>query len=160
MGVIISFPDLQRWFREKSRREPVLAPGCFDFMHIGHIRLLEAAARHGSPLVVALNSDYSVRKLKGVARPIVPWNDRAESLAALRFVDFVVGFDGDISDIVRTVRPTFLVKGADYLNREAEVKGKFETEMYGGKVLILSSQSTVSTTSLQKRLSLESPEKT
>lgn len=153
MGVVISQPDLALWFRDKDRRTPVLAPGCFDYMHIGHIRFLEDAARLGGPVIVALNSDKSVRQLKGVARPIVPEIDRAESLAAVRFVDFVVIFDGKISELVYLIKPQYLVKGSDY--RPIDVAGKFETEMYGGEIKIIPSRSTVSTTILQQRLSLE-----
>jgi D-beta-D-heptose 7-phosphate kinase/D-beta-D-heptose 1-phosphate adenosyltransferase len=158
VGVIITLPGLQRWFREKSRRTPVLAPGCFDLLHIGHIRFLDDASRLGGPLIVALNSDQSVRQLKGHGRPIVPELDRAESLAALRFVDFVTIFDGDISEIVHTVQPSFLVKGGDYQDRVANIQGKFETEMYGGEVRIIASRSKTRTTKFLKRFSFENRE--
>lgn len=117
MGLVISLPDYQRFVFDKSRRSAVLANGCFDILHRGHIQLLERAAQLGSPLVVGLNSDKSVEKLKGPARPIVPQVDRAEVLAALSFVSFVIIFDGDLVNLIDQIKPAVLVKGSDWAGK-------------------------------------------
>jgi rfaE bifunctional protein nucleotidyltransferase chain/domain len=93
----------------------VLANGCFDVLHVGHVRYLEAARSHGDLLVVALNTDESVRALKGPARPTVPLEERAELLAALRCVDFVTVFgERDLEATLRELRPDVHAKGTDY----------------------------------------------
>lgn len=93
----------------------VLTNGCFDLLHVGHVRYLEAARALGDCLVVGLNSDRSVRLLKGPGRPRVPERERAELLLALRAVDLVVRFDEpDVSRLLRTLHPTFHAKGTDY----------------------------------------------
>jgi rfaE bifunctional protein nucleotidyltransferase chain/domain len=93
----------------------VLANGCFDLLHVGHVRYLEAARELGDRLVVGLNSDRSVRQLKGPGRPRVPEGERAELLLALRAVDYVIRFDEpDVSRLLRELRPTFHAKGTDY----------------------------------------------
>lgn len=93
----------------------VLANGCFDLLHVGHIRYLEGAASHGDILVVALNDDKSTRALKGPGRPVFPEEERAELLLALRPVDFVLLFSGETVDgVIRELRPDVHAKGTDY----------------------------------------------
>lgn len=93
----------------------VLTNGCFDLLHVGHIRYLQAARSLGDALAVALNSDRSVRRLKGPDRPITPEDERAEILSALSCVDYVTVFDDDrASAVVEAVRPDIYVKGGDY----------------------------------------------
>lgn len=93
----------------------VLTNGCFDLLHVGHVRYLADARRLGDRLVVALNDDASVRALKGPGRPILPAAERAELLAALRAVDLVTVFDGPTAvDVVAALRPAVYVKGGDY----------------------------------------------
>src|SRR5512134_3979705 len=112
-----SLPDLVRE-REAWRaagRRVVLTNGCFDLLHAGHVALLEAARAEGELLVVALNSDGSVRALKGEPRPIVPAAERAELLLALESVDRVVCYDEPTPiEVVRALVPDVLVKGADW----------------------------------------------
>jgi rfaE bifunctional protein nucleotidyltransferase chain/domain len=92
-----------------------LANGCFDLLHVGHVRYLHAAKQFGGRLVVAINSDDSVRKLKGEGRPIMPAEERAEILAALSDVDAVVIFpEPDVRTLVREIRPDIHAKGTDY----------------------------------------------
>jgi len=113
-----------------------LANGCFDLLHVGHIRYLRAAKALGGKLVVAINSDDSVRTLKGVGRPLMPEWERAEILAALEGVDAIVVFaEADVRALVREIRPNVHAKGTDYTVEsvpEAEV-----VREYGGRVEIV-----------------------
>jgi rfaE bifunctional protein nucleotidyltransferase chain/domain len=96
-------------------RRVVLANGCFDLLHVGHIRYLEDARALGDLLIVGVNGDAAVRRLKGPGRPLMPAAERAEMLAALRAVDHVVVFDDDTADnLVGLLRPTVHAKGTDY----------------------------------------------
>jgi D-glycero-beta-D-manno-heptose 1-phosphate adenylyltransferase len=93
----------------------VLANGCFDLLHVGHVRYLRAARQLGDRLVVAINSDESVRELKGEGRPLMPASERAEILAALSDVDAVVIFsERDVSSLIREIHPDIHAKGTDY----------------------------------------------
>jgi rfaE bifunctional protein nucleotidyltransferase chain/domain len=100
---------------DSAGRRLVFTNGCFDLLHAGHVRYLQQARELGDALAVGLNSDLSVRELKGEGRPINPQDDRAEVLAALGCVDYVVVFDGKrATDVLRTVRPHLYAKGGDY----------------------------------------------
>jgi D-glycero-beta-D-manno-heptose 1-phosphate adenylyltransferase len=100
--------------RENGQRI-VLANGCFDVLHAGHVRYLEAARREGDLLVVGINSDSSTRELKGAGRPVLPESDRAELVAALGAVDYVLVFeDPDVRALLRELRPDVHAKGTDY----------------------------------------------
>lgn len=93
----------------------ILANGCFDLLHVGHLRYLQAARALGDVLFVGINSDAAVQRLKGVGRPLMPARERAEILASLRSVDHVVVFDDDTADrLVAAVRPAVYAKGTDY----------------------------------------------
>ena len=110
--------------------------GCFDILHPGHIRLLEEAARHCDRLIVALNSDASVRRLKGPSRPIQDEMARARVMGAISFVDTVIIFDEDTPfELIDRLRPDLLVKGSDY--REDEVVGAETVKRAGGRVLLV-----------------------
>jgi D-beta-D-heptose 7-phosphate kinase/D-beta-D-heptose 1-phosphate adenosyltransferase len=116
-----------------DRRRVVLTNGCFDLLHPGHVALLESARRAGDILVVALNSDTSVRRLKGADRPIVPVAERAELLLALEAVDRVVVYAEDTPlEVVRALLPDVLVKGADWAHDA--IVGRAEVESAGGRV--------------------------
>lgn len=122
--------------REAWRREGrvvVFTNGCFDLLHAGHIRLLESARAEGDALVVGLNSDDSVRRLKGPRRPVLPQDERAEALLALETVDDVIVYDDDTPlRAIVALRPDVLVKGADWpLDR---IVGRAEVESWGGRV--------------------------
>jgi D-glycero-beta-D-manno-heptose 1-phosphate adenylyltransferase len=96
-------------------RKVVLANGCFDIIHVGHVRYLEEAAENGDLLVVAINDDDSTRRLKGDGRPVMPAVERAEILSAMRFVDYVLIFPEDTVDgVLRKLRPDVHAKGTDY----------------------------------------------
>jgi D-glycero-beta-D-manno-heptose 1-phosphate adenylyltransferase len=113
-----------------------LANGAFDLLHVGHIRYLQAAKQLGCRLVVAVNSDESVRQLKGERRPLMPDSERAEMLAAMADVDAVVIFsEPDVRDLIRELRPEIHAKGTDYT--VATVPERNEVLAYGGRVEIV-----------------------
>jgi rfaE bifunctional protein nucleotidyltransferase chain/domain len=106
-------PQVTEWRR--AGEDIILANGCFDLLHVGHVRYLHAAKKLGGKLVVAINSDESVRGLKGKGRPLMPAEERAEILAALADVDAVVIFDEpNVRALIREIRPDVQVKGTDY----------------------------------------------
>jgi rfaE bifunctional protein nucleotidyltransferase chain/domain len=136
MGGMDSLPEILRE-REQWRadgRVVVLTNGCFDILHPGHVALLERARAEGDVLVVALNGDASVRRLKGPTRPVLPERERAETLRALECVDRVVVYGEDTPlEVVKTLRPDVLVKGADW--GEDAIVGREEVEADGGRVV-------------------------
>lgn len=140
--------------REQARREGlsvVFTNGCFDLIHRGHVDLLRAARDKGDMLVVGLNTDRSVRGLKGRDRPWVTEEDRAAVLAALAAVDLVVLFDEETPiDLIRSLLPDVLVKGADY--RPDEVVGAEAVIAAGGRVELVPLTEGRSTTDLVKKL--------
>jgi rfaE bifunctional protein nucleotidyltransferase chain/domain len=116
-------------------RRLVLANGCFDLLHVGHVRYLAAARALGDVLIVGLNADASVRRLKGRGRPLVPAAERAEMLAALAAVDHVVVFDDDTADrLVALLRPAVHAKGTDYTPES--VPERASVRAAGGEVAI------------------------
>jgi rfaE bifunctional protein nucleotidyltransferase chain/domain len=115
-------------------RKVVFTNGCFDLLHAGHVALFEAARAQGDVLVVGLNSDRSVRGLKGEGRPLVPEAERAETLAALEPVDRVVVYDEDTPlAVISALRPDVLVKGSDWA--PDAIVGRAEVEEAGGRVV-------------------------
>lgn len=131
-------------------RRVVFTNGCFDILHAGHVRLLHQARAQGDVLVVGLNSDASVRRLKGATRPVQRQEDRAEILAGLSSVDLVVVFDEDTPiEVIRTVKPDVLVKGGDY--SEDTIVGAPEVRSWGGNVHIIPLVEGRSTTSIIAR---------
>jgi rfaE bifunctional protein nucleotidyltransferase chain/domain len=119
---------------KRAGRRLVFTNGCFDLLHSGHLRLLEAAKNEGDLLVVAINSDASVRKLKGPARPLVPENERAETLLALEAIDRVVVYEDETPlRLIETLLPDVLVKGADWALDA--IVGRAEVEAAGGAVV-------------------------
>ena len=133
------------------KKRLVFTNGVFDLLHVGHVRYLAQARALGDALVVAINSDRSVRELKGPERPVFDQEERAEILAALRDVDYVVVFD-DISPrgTIKKLLPDVLVKGGDY--QLDEIHGREEVEAAGGKVISLPFVPGASTTSLLERM--------
>ncbi|MCG8588483.1 MAG: D-glycero-beta-D-manno-heptose 1-phosphate adenylyltransferase [Proteobacteria bacterium] len=129
----------------------VFTNGCFDLIHAGHIRSLEQAKSLGDRLVVAVNSDASVRRLKGRGRPIVPERQRAEVVAALECVDWVLLFGEDTPlGAIRAVGPDVLAKGGDWSLEE--IVGREEVEARGGRVVRLREVRGVRTTELLRRI--------
>ena len=120
---------------KREGRKVAFTNGCFDLLHIGHLELLENARKLGDILIVGLNSDDSVRRLKGPQRPINTQLDRARILAALEVVDYVVIFNEDTPlELIQTIKPDFLIKGGDY--SPDTIVGSAFVESYGGKVIV------------------------
>lgn len=135
---IVSRDELRRRVADWRRRGEriTLANGCFDLLHVGHVRYLRAARELGGKLVVAVNADSSVRALKGEGRPVMPEQERAEILAALADVDAVVIFpENDVRAIIREIRPDFQAKGTDYTVET--VPERSDVEACGGRVAIV-----------------------
>lgn len=133
----------------------VLANGCFDVLHVGHVRYLEGARSLGDLLVVGVNSDEQVRRLKGEGRPLVPERERAEVVAALRAVDFVTIFnEPTVEALLRVIKPEVHAKGTDYT--EETVPERDVVLSFGGRVAIVGDPKRHSTSDLLKHLSHES----
>lgn len=135
----------------KNGAKIVLANGCFDLFHVGHIRYLAGAKDLGDCLIVGINSDAQVRKLKGENRPFMPENERAEIVAALRFVDYVTIFDEPtVENLIRAVRPDFHAKGTDY-TVESVPEREIVREI-GGQTAIVGDPKDHSSTELIKKV--------
>lgn len=125
----------------------ILTNGCFDLLHVGHVRYLRAAKQLGGRVIVAVNSDASTRTLKGEGRPRVPGDERAEILAALSDVDAVTVFDApDVTELIRLLRPDIHAKGTDYT--EENVPERDVVISCGGRVAIVGDPKDHSTTDL------------
>jgi len=135
----------------KKEKKIVFTNGCFDLLHIGHIKLLREAKMKGDILIVALNSDSSVRKLKGKKRPVITYSERAQILSALDCVDYVVKF-AELTPLtlIKKIKPDVLVKGNDY--SKEEVVGKDIVEKYGGRVELIDLVKGKSSSGIVKRI--------
>ncbi len=134
-GKVGTLPETVAWraAQREAGRRVVFTNGCFDVLHRGHVDLLREARAQGDALVVGVNDDASMRRLKGPERPLIPAEDRAELLAALEMVDRVVFFGEDTpADIIGALLPDVLVKGADY--ELDEIVGRDTVEGSGGRV--------------------------
>ena len=133
----------------------VLANGCFDILHVGHVRYLEDARALGDVLVVGINSDEQVRAQKGAGRPFVPERERAEIIAAIRAVDFVTIFkEPTVEQLLRSIRPDIHAKGTDYT--EDSVPERDVVRSIGGRVVIVGDPKDHSSTEMAKRVNGES----
>lgn len=128
-----------REIRQELKREGkkvVFTNGCFDLLHSGHIHIFKEAKKQGDVLIVAVNDDFSVRKIKGPSRPIFPLEERLEILEALEEIDYLISFSEETPQkIIASLLPDVLVKGGDW--RVEEVVGRREVEEAGGKVVIV-----------------------
>jgi rfaE bifunctional protein nucleotidyltransferase chain/domain len=160
MGVLYTRPELlharENWRR--SSKSVVFTNGCYDILHPGHIRLLEQARSLGDVLILALNTDASVARLKGPSRPLIPEAERIQMTSALEAVDAVVLFDEDTPrELIGQVLPDILVKGADW---EHFVAGREEVEAAGGKVVTLALEPGHSTSRIVEDLVARRPIRT
>ena len=155
MGARMATP-LPRLLEERARwraegLHTVLTNGCFDLLHAGHIALLEAARSEGDILVVAINSDRSVREIKGPSRPTIPEAERAETLLALEPVNHVTIYDEPTpAELIRALVPDVLVKGADW--GEDAIVGREDVEAAGGRVVRIGLLPGRSTTAMVERI--------
>jgi rfaE bifunctional protein nucleotidyltransferase chain/domain len=148
MAQLFSRPDLvaQRARWKTDGKKVVFTNGCYDILHPGHVRLLESALSLGDVLILALNTDASVQRLKGPSRPILSQYERATLALSLEAVDAVTFFDEDTPrELIAEVLPDFLVKGADWSHF---IAGREEVEAAGGQVLALPLEPGYSTTNL------------
>ena len=160
MGAFYTRPELvevrARWRR--AGRTVVFTNGCYDILHPGHIRLLERARDLGDVLILALNTDASVTRLKGPSRPLISESERASMAVALEAVDAVTFFDEDTPrELIAEVLPDVLVKGADWAHF---IAGREEVEAGGGKVMALALEPGYSTTNIEKELLTRLPART
>ncbi|MGD9645575.1 MAG: D-glycero-beta-D-manno-heptose 1-phosphate adenylyltransferase [Pirellulales bacterium] len=156
-GKIVSLPQMvvAAAAHRAGGERLVFTNGCFDLLHVGHASYLEQARRLGDRLVVAINSDTSVRRLKGATRPVIGQGDRAAMLAALAAVDYVLVFDEDTPhELLRQIRPDVLVKGGTYTPQE--VVGHEVVEAYGGTVTVTEAVDGVSTTNILQQIARQS----
>ena len=150
---IISLEEIGDWLQywRKKSRTLVFTNGCFDILHTGHVRYLQTAASFGDVLVLGLNSDSSVMKLKGPNRPIMTQDDRAYLLSAITVIDCVVIFDEETpADLIEIINPDVLVKGGDYL--QENVVGYDTIKKNGGCVKIVPYVEGKSTTGIVKSI--------
>jgi D-beta-D-heptose 7-phosphate kinase/D-beta-D-heptose 1-phosphate adenosyltransferase len=148
---VFSRPDAAAWAetRRRAGERVVFTNGVFDLLHPGHVRYLTAARAEGDALIVAVNSDRSVRANKGPTRPITPEGERAEILASLSCVDAVVVFDEETpAEIIRAIQPDVLVKGADWA--ADAIVGRDTVEARGGRVVRIPVEQGWSTTAIVK----------
>jgi D-beta-D-heptose 7-phosphate kinase/D-beta-D-heptose 1-phosphate adenosyltransferase len=150
---IMDSEQLSRFISEKksANQTIVFTNGCFDLLHLGHITYLEEARTYGDCLIVGLNADVSVRRLKGDSRPIVPEGERARMLAAFQFVDAVCIFEEDTPlKLIQTILPHVLIKGGDYT--PDRVVGNEIVQQTGGKTVIIPFLDGYSTTGLINKI--------
>lgn len=152
MGIFYDRPALMRaragW--RSDRKTVVFTNGCYDILHPGHIRLLEKARSLGDLLVLALNTDSSVARLKGPTRPLIPEDERARMALMLEAVDAVTLFDEDTPrELIAELLPDILIKGADWAHF---IAGREEVEAAGGKVMALALEPGFSTTNIVEEL--------
>jgi D-beta-D-heptose 7-phosphate kinase/D-beta-D-heptose 1-phosphate adenosyltransferase len=138
--------------RAKSEgKKIVFTNGCFDLLHAGHLHVLKEAKKLGDVLIVALNSDSSVKRIKGPDRPILPESERAELIAALEMVDYVTLFDEpDPLNIVQEIKPDMLAKGGDWA--ADKIIGREFVESYGGQVAVINFLKGHSTTDIIEKI--------
>lgn len=155
---VLTLAEAVSWRSEQARqdRRVVFTNGVFDILHPGHVRYLQAARREGDALLVAINSDRSVRAIKGPKRPIHPEAERAEVIAALACVDAAVVFDEDTPhQIISAIQPDVLVKGADWATDN--IVGRDIVEARGGRVVRMPVEEGHSTTGLIQKVSTTQP---
>ena len=149
---IKNLPGLKRALRKyKAKKKIVFTNGCFDLLHVGHVSYLEKARSLGDTLIIGLNSDSSVKKLKGKSRPLIGQKNRARVLSALSCVDFIVIF-GALTplDLIKKIKPSVLVKGGDW--RIKDIVGADFVKSYGGIVKSLPYLKGFSTNGLIKKI--------
>lgn len=148
---IVTLPELMQKLQHREGETIVFTNGCFDIIHRGHVDYLSRARDLGTKLVLGLNSDASVRRLKGESRPIVDQQSRAFVLAGFQFIDYVVIFEEDTPfNLISTIQPDILVKGGDY--KIENIVGHDIVEAHGGKVMTIPFVEGFSTTNIVNKM--------
>ena len=153
MGIILKKNEIQSWLKNfrKIKRKLVFTNGCFDILHVGHITYLEKAKNFGDALFVGINSNNSIKKIKGINRPVNDQNDRAIVLKSIESVDVVTIFDEETPEnLIKEIAPDYLVKGGDY--NPNKIVGYNKVTSYGGKVKIISYVEGFSSTNIIKKI--------
>ncbi len=153
MGIVVKCEELEQMAKalHQQGQKVVTTNGCFDLLHIGHVRILNAAKQLGDVLVVGINSDASVRKLKGDSRPLTPEAERAEILANLACVDYVTIFTEDKPlEFLKAVKPAIHVKGSDY--KASDLAETPLVESFGGKLVLIDLVPNHSTSSIVSKM--------
>lgn len=153
MKKLYSLPRLRKIIEEEKRREKriVLANGCFDLIHVGHIRYLKESKQRGDILVLALNSDTSIRKLKGEGRPVLDEKERVEILSSFSFIDYITVFEEEnVSKVLLELKPDIHAKGTDYTKET--VPERETVKEYGGEIAITGGPKVRSTSQLIKHI--------
>ncbi len=150
--MLIELEELLRVLnREREGKKVVFTNGCFDIIHAGHVDYLEKAKRLGDILIVGMNSDDSVRRIKGDKRPLIPQEMRARVLSCLKPVDYVVIFEEDTPiKLIEAIRPDILVKGGDW--ELEKIVGRDFVESYGGRVVTIPFEFDISTSKIVERI--------
>ena len=155
-GTLLNIKDLHGFIEEQREngKKIVFTNGCFDIVHVGYMKLLNEAKSQGDVLIVGLNSDSSIQRIKDATRPINNYSDRAEILLNIRSVDYVVGFDDTTPvNIINIIKPDIHVKGGDYTIDDVDNFPEQEVVLsYGGKVVIVELIKGKSTSNLLKKL--------
>ena len=155
MRKFIANKEAIRWLDIKKGvgKKIIFTNGCFDIIHVGHIRYLKQAISYGDCLIVAINSDESIKKIKGNNRPIISQDQRAEILSSLEFVTYVTIFDEPTPiKLIKQIKPDFLIKGSDWSSDK--IVGKDFVESYGGKVIRIKLVEGISTTKIIEKIKL------
>jgi D-beta-D-heptose 7-phosphate kinase/D-beta-D-heptose 1-phosphate adenosyltransferase len=150
---IVPLPELEksRASFQKEKKRVVFTNGCFDLLHSGHVHVFQEAKKLGDVLIVAVNDDRSVRRLKGHSRPIFPLAERLEILEAIEYIDYLLPFSEETPQkVVAALLPDVLVKGQDW--KKDEVVGRQEVESAGGDVVLVPLREGRSTTSLLEKI--------
>ena len=152
MGKVLSLEELLKELQPlRGKKKIVFTNGCFDLLHAGHAHYLNRCKELGDILVVGINSDSSIRKIKGEKRPIVPLEFRAYLLSNLRAVDYVVPFEEETPlKLIKAIKPDFLVKGGDW--KVENIVGADFVQSYGGKVLTIPFKFDISTTKIVEEI--------
>ena len=136
---------------KKNKMKVAFTNGCFDILHLGHLEILTKSKVFGDRLIVAVNSDESVRKLKGKERPINDFQTRSNMLASFSFVDYVVKFSDDTpKELIQKIKPDFLIKGGDY--KKKDIVGNDIISSYGGETVIIPLIDGLSSTNTIKKI--------
>ena len=148
----VSLGQLLRILKSTKRdKKIVFTNGCFDLLHAGHCHYLQKAKELGDILIVGLNSDSSVKRIKGPPRPIIPEDQRAFILSSLKAVDYVVIFEEDTPiRLIKAIKPDILVKGGDW--KPENIPGRDLVESYGGKVITIPFEHQISTSKIIERI--------